>query len=1059
MSTPGPVTRTRYTTTATGPQGLPGPQGPPGAAAGQIQATLSNGLNSNIATGGQPTVRLAGPSAAFSVGGFQWPGAATPQAGQQLDVVNTTTQPMTIVHEDASSAAVARIDTPTGKPMLLPANGSAARLVFDGAASRWRLSSIGAISLTVVNVLDYGAVSDNSTDNTTAFSNAYAALPAAGGTILVPDGGVYKTNGLTFTKPIRLQVGCCTIKGNNAAALITTNTNLIVHGHSQYESQLQPSAGQTAVALAGTWPLPLTLGGNQVFRMHDVGVTGGLHAIDTSGLTLGTFSQGLWKIDHCLFQNTTGVAVVIASEVSFTFVEFCQYTNCQGSVSVADNTETKFQGNTYWPPTGATVATMVLAAPSRVHVMRDTFVGAANMLVPDIQLYGSEAGSIDGIAKIEKCYFGSEREFSYDTRRCRILSYNPSVPNAISMDVELIGNHFYFPGIGLFPATVVVTAGTARATITLPAGQTDHGIQIGDEFSFVGSATTSLNGGPFTCTGRSSTYVEWTTTSGDPTGLVGYVLPGGDVAPIVLTSPVGNWRVDDNLFFGYPCAVNDSAYLKSEDFLNLSGRSVFGPGNRLWGPAGRECVEFAAGGQQFDQVYRGSTSPVASSVPASQAGFLNRAYPSEGSPSHTGVTVTTGQTDPFGGTAAYTLTRAGTNQLWSGIPGSLLEGAHITVDIGTVYALPDDPPRSYLTFWAKTGGGNPSDSLTVWVADGSGYVLIFETVTLTDAWRQYQIPITWPASFVSSLSGTAQLYFAPGSFQPEPATCQVFGWQVSDTEQCDAYVKTTSGAAVAWGTAQLAAINGGTATGTSGLDFTLTPQVGTAASGNVQGGRFIIPLQTPTGSGVESSLTIERGGATHAAIGPYPGSPTVTAVWLGLVGNPADTGHICFYGSPSIFVFTVNAVSLNIVDSTDNTHTIGSQTNRYAGLYVAGMQLTSVGLGGDPFTSGTLQLSTNPSFLATSSNISLSAAQAATPVAQMNGTVQSGGCTVTLPNIIGSLFYFDITDVTFGANGLTFTTGSGTTAAVTGAQGAAFQAAGKNLLTVAVVASHFVSVG
>ena len=38
----------------------------PIAAAGQNPATLSNGLNSNIATGGQPTVRLSGPSAAFS---------------------------------------------------------------------------------------------------------------------------------------------------------------------------------------------------------------------------------------------------------------------------------------------------------------------------------------------------------------------------------------------------------------------------------------------------------------------------------------------------------------------------------------------------------------------------------------------------------------------------------------------------------------------------------------------------------------------------------------------------------------------------------------------------------------------------------------------------------------------------------------------------------------------------------------------------------------------------------------------------------------------------------
>lgn len=107
--------------------------------AGQNPASLSNGLNSNIATGGQPTVRLAGPSAAFSVGGFQLPGAATPQAGQQLAIINTSSQPMTIVHEDASSAAAARIDTQSGLPVTLLPRPFAASLVYNGNTNRWVL--------------------------------------------------------------------------------------------------------------------------------------------------------------------------------------------------------------------------------------------------------------------------------------------------------------------------------------------------------------------------------------------------------------------------------------------------------------------------------------------------------------------------------------------------------------------------------------------------------------------------------------------------------------------------------------------------------------------------------------------------------------------------------------------------------------------------------------------------------------------------------------------------------------------------------------------------------
>src|ERR1700690_3098296 len=73
------------------------------AVAGLNPNTLTNGLNSNIATNNLPVLRLSGPGAAFSVGGFLLPAGATPAGGQTLDVVNTTTQPMTIVHNDASS--------------------------------------------------------------------------------------------------------------------------------------------------------------------------------------------------------------------------------------------------------------------------------------------------------------------------------------------------------------------------------------------------------------------------------------------------------------------------------------------------------------------------------------------------------------------------------------------------------------------------------------------------------------------------------------------------------------------------------------------------------------------------------------------------------------------------------------------------------------------------------------------------------------------------------------------------------------------------------------------
>src|SRR5947207_16016119 len=48
------------------------------------------------------------------------------------------------------------------------------------------------------NVQDYGAVGDNSTNETSAFAAAIAALPAGGGNIYVP-AGVYQVDAGTIT--------------------------------------------------------------------------------------------------------------------------------------------------------------------------------------------------------------------------------------------------------------------------------------------------------------------------------------------------------------------------------------------------------------------------------------------------------------------------------------------------------------------------------------------------------------------------------------------------------------------------------------------------------------------------------------------------------------------------------------------------------------------------------------------------------------------------------------------------------------------------------------------
>ena len=126
-----------------GAPGSPGPAGPPGSGIqGQATNTLVNGLNSNVPTSALATLRFAGPTDLYSVGGFLWPGSTAVPAGFTLEVVNLAAYVLTLVNEDTGSTAAYRITTQTGGPVAVPPNGHAT-FVYDGTALRWRLKDVG----------------------------------------------------------------------------------------------------------------------------------------------------------------------------------------------------------------------------------------------------------------------------------------------------------------------------------------------------------------------------------------------------------------------------------------------------------------------------------------------------------------------------------------------------------------------------------------------------------------------------------------------------------------------------------------------------------------------------------------------------------------------------------------------------------------------------------------------------------------------------------------------------------------------------------------------------
>src|SRR5579872_3477193 len=147
---------------------------------GQTNLTLANGLNSNIATGGLRTLRVGGPTAAFAVGGF-----TAGAAGASILLKNTTTQPMTIVHEDLGSTAANRIDTQSfGSDITMQAKGGSCPFLYDTTSSRWIAQNIGIARPKKFDIRDFGAnTASSGATNASAILLAMASAALSGGTV------------------------------------------------------------------------------------------------------------------------------------------------------------------------------------------------------------------------------------------------------------------------------------------------------------------------------------------------------------------------------------------------------------------------------------------------------------------------------------------------------------------------------------------------------------------------------------------------------------------------------------------------------------------------------------------------------------------------------------------------------------------------------------------------------------------------------------------------------------------------------------------------------------
>jgi len=171
-------------------------------------------------------------------------------------------------------------------------------------------------NLSIVNVLDYGAVGDSTTDNTTAFRNAIAALPAAGGEVLIPKAGKYIiSDTLLVTHPtIFMGVGGLgagttgDITNQPAVTIIMTSATkdaFVINAHKCEFYNIGISNNQTSAPTAGHGIL---LNDAVGFRMEYCTVEFFYDNVQ--------FVNGyLWDIRACLFKDPVKYNLIIGDAV------------------------------------------------------------------------------------------------------------------------------------------------------------------------------------------------------------------------------------------------------------------------------------------------------------------------------------------------------------------------------------------------------------------------------------------------------------------------------------------------------------------------------------------------------------------------------------------------------------------------------------------------------------------------------------------------------------------------------------------------------------------------
>lgn len=626
------------------------------------------------------------------------------------------------------------------------------------SSSGWR-----RIYSDTINTKWFGAKLDDSTDDTTAVQLAINAAATRSAIVDFGD-NTAKVSTITISNPTHIRIGKGGIR-STASNMFVLSDNLRLDGQSPAETFLRPATGGTAI---NTTDWAFVEEGDHFLEVRNVRFEGGAKHIDTSTLT--QFQGALYTIENCIFANATVESCPIADSVFYTFFDKCQFLFNESASTIGQATETIFT-DCFFEQKSTGGPSITLNGAHHVRFNRCDFFGYAGNTEPDVLLVAINDGAT-GYNYFHDCRFGSERELSLSTVRRRVVVFNVAEPTFALNRLVFRGCEFLRPS-GFAFTSIGRASNVATATVSTGWDSIGHQCEVGDVVHVINTTDPSFSG-EHTITAKTLTTISWSSTGSDVAqAFGGGLVAGAGTCAISLKNPVAGLDIDECLFENYAYALDD-IFVETQDSRGRSGGNIWGPNNRITGPLGLATQETKSGSWRgFTRAYADQTSPMLPLLePARETqGLRNRIQLSEDLTGWgvVGFTNTAGQTDPLGGSTAFKIARAGTDQIVTD------SGTGWGTTEGTVRAIDESGlgQTAWLQIWGKKG---TTRTLWLMIIDAAGRTQWAKTLTLGTTWKQYKLPIALTSGYTSPLS----LVVSCGGVNAQAGDCYVWHPAIDD---------------------------------------------------------------------------------------------------------------------------------------------------------------------------------------------------------------------------------------------------------------------------------------